>query len=135
MEVLRKHPQALVRIGRYDLDIAEAIQKSSERLEIMEKSNGRVKYGVFRQSSDPYLIIVEQKKEVCIGKEHNIEVTVSSNSKFKNQIIAERLIRETGISLDLPVPEALHLMSIHSINLFQSLQGIYAPGQEYYYTP
>lgn len=107
--MIYKPPQTLVRVGRFDNSLEEVVKNFHEKLEpIPFGLRNTVKYATFKEAEEPYLLIVSQQKDrltTSIG--YNTILTATSYSDRKNKEVAEQFEQETGISLDIKVPEQL----------------------------
>ena len=102
-------PKTLVRVGRYDGSLEEAVKRFREPLENIPVGLGNtVKYATFKEAEEPYLLMVSQQKEkVVTAAGYNVILTVTSYSDSRNQQVADQFDRETEIELSLGVPEQL----------------------------
>jgi len=104
-----RQSETLVKIGVLNDDLRDAVRKYHEELEKGKSVLGvAVQYVVFNPSDNqtPYLLIVSQSKDRSIHHQlgHNCILTVTSYSDSVNKEVATGFERETGISLDLTVP-------------------------------
>ncbi len=106
-------PQTLVRLGRFDNPLEEAVKKLSEPLTNVPLGLGNtVKYATFKEATEPYLLIVSQQKDKLLAAPgHNVILTVTSYSDSRNQQVADQFENETGIDLSIGVPEQLRRLS------------------------
>ena len=104
-----KTPQTLVRVGAFRGLLEEAIRSFSETLLPIRLGLGNtVKYGLFKEIEEPYLLIVSQQKERVLNPAgYNVILTVTSYSEKRNQEIAIQFEGETGLDLGLEVSEYL----------------------------
>ena len=111
-------PQTLVKIGRYDLSLEEAVKKFSEPSHSTPFGSGNtIKYATFKSCERPYLLMISQQKDKILHPAgYNIIVTATSYYSSINQEAVNQFQRETGIDLNIPVPNFLIKQS-YSINL------------------
>jgi len=104
-----KTPQTLVRVGRHDNALEEAIRKFKEPLINIPVGLGNtVKYATFKEAEEPYLLMVSQQKDRLVNSAgYNVILTVTSYSELRNQQVAEQFERETKMDLNVEVPEWL----------------------------
>jgi|SRR3989344_5067296 len=109
-----KTPQTLVRVGRYDNPLEEAVRKFKEPLTNIPVGLGNtIKYATFKESEEPYLLIVSQQKDKLVtAAGYNVMLTVTSYSNSRNQQVANQFERETGIDLSIDVPEQIRRQSV-----------------------
>lgn len=102
-------PQTLVRVGRFDNPLEEAVRGFGESLEPVPIGLGNtVKYATFKEATEPYLLMVSQQKERLVNSAgYNVILTVTSYSDKRNQQVAEQFEKETHIDLGIEVPEWL----------------------------
>ena len=107
-----KNPQTLVKSGRYDYPLEEAVKKFREKLEpIAEILGNTVKYATFNQSQEPYLLIVSQQKHRLVTPlGYNVLLTIASRSEQRNKEISDQFELDTGIDLCIEIPESLRRM-------------------------
>ena len=102
-------PQTLVRAGRFDSPLEEAVKKFEEPLTKVPMGLGNtVKYATFKESEESYLLMVSQQRDrqtTSFG--YNVLLTVTSYSDSRNQQVADKFENETGIDLSIDVPEPL----------------------------
>ena len=101
--------QTLVRIGRYDSSLEEAVKRFREPLTNVTVGLGNtVKYATFKEGEGSYLLMVSQQKDqlfTTLG--YNVMLTVTSYSDLRNKEIAKILETEKEMNLDLSVSERL----------------------------
>jgi hypothetical protein len=104
-----KTPQTLVRVGAFKGSLEGAIRSFSEILLPIPLGLGNtVKYGLFKESEEPYLLMVSQQREQLLTPAgYNVILTVTCYSDKRNQEVANQFEWETGLDLDLEVPEFL----------------------------
>ncbi len=104
-----KTPQTFVRVGAFRGSLEGAIRSFSEKLLPIPLGLGNtVKYGLFKETEEPYLLIVSQQKEQLLNPAgYNVILTVTSYSEKRNQEVARQFEGETGLDLGLEVPEYL----------------------------
>ena len=114
-------PQTLVRVGRFDNSLEEAVRGFGESLESIPIGLGNtIKYVIFKEATKPYLLIVsQQKKRLVSSPGYNVILTVTSYSNSRNQQVAEQFEKETHIDLDVEVPEWLKRNSVIINRSFQ----------------
>ncbi len=102
-------PQTLVRVGRFDNPLEEAVRSFGESLEPVPIGLGNtVKYATFKEAAEPYLLMVSQQKDRLVSPSgYNVILTVTSYSEQRSQQVAEQFERETEIDLNVDVPEWL----------------------------
>ncbi len=102
-------PQTLVRAGRFDNSLEEAVKKFEEPLTNVQIGLGNtVKYAVFKEAEEPYLLMISQQKDKQTSDGgYNVLLTVTSYSDSRNQQVADKFENETGIDLSINVPETL----------------------------
>lgn len=102
-------PQTLVRVGRFDSSLEEAVKGFRERLEPVPIGLGNtVKYAMFKEAEESYLLMVSQQKDRLINPAgYNVILTVTSYSDRRNQQVSEQFEKETTIGLNIEVPEWL----------------------------
>lgn len=102
-------PQTLVRVGRHNGPLEEAVRKFREPLTNVPVGLGNtIKYATFKESEEPYLLMVSQQKgKYRTAAGYNVILTVTSYSDSRNQQVADQFERETEIGLSLGVPEQL----------------------------
>jgi len=104
-----KTPRTLVKLGRYDDSLEEAVRKCSEPLtNVLVGLGSTVKYAVFKEATEPYLLMVSQQKDgIVTAPGYNVLLTVASYSDLRNQQVTTQFEKETGINLNIEVPEQL----------------------------
>lgn len=104
-----KIPQTLVRVGKYDSPLEEAIKEYSEPLiKVLVGLENPVKYATFKEIEEPYFLMVSQQKEkILVAAGYNVLLTITSYSDLRNQQVAGQFERETLIDLSMSVPEQL----------------------------
>ena len=110
-------PKTIVKIGRYDLPLKDAVRKFEEPLTLFPIGFGNtVKYRILKNNENPYLLIVSQKKEMIIDTKtgHNTILTVTSRSHKMNSDISQKFQEQTGMIFNIPVPD-------YMINIFKIL--------------
>lgn len=100
-------PQTLVKVGRYDKGLDEAVKTFQERLEHISFGLGNTIKYAFYKTINPYLLMVSQQKDLILTSGYNTMLTVTSYSHSINREVTEKFERETGISLNVGVPEYL----------------------------
>ena len=102
-------PQTLVRVGRFDNPLEEAVRGFRESLEPVPIGLGNtVKYATFKEATEPYLLMVSQQKERLVSPSgYNVILTVTSYSDKRNQQVAEQFEKETQMDLNIEFPEWL----------------------------
>ena len=86
-----KIPQTLVKVGRFDNPLEEAVRKYPEPLTNVPIELGDVvKYMLFKKIEEPFLLMVSQRKDRLVTAEYNVMLTVTSYSDSKNQQVAGR---------------------------------------------
>lgn len=102
-------PQTLVRAGRYDISLEEAVKRFREPLTSVPLGLGNtVKYATFKKAEEPYLLMVSQQKDkIVTAAGYNVMLTVTSYSDSINQLVADQFERETKIDLNIEVPEQI----------------------------
>ncbi len=107
--VTTRNAQTLVRVGRDDNPLEEAVKKFREPLTNVPLGLGNtVKYATFKEAKEPYLLMVSQQKDKLVtAAGYNVMLTITSYSGSKNQQVADQFEKETGIDLSLEVPEWL----------------------------
>ena len=123
-----KNPQTLVKVGRYDNPLEEAVRRFREPLTSVQVGLGNtIKYATFKEAEEPYLLMVsQQKNKLVTSAGYNVILTVTSYSEDRNRKIAHQFETETRISLDLEVPEQLkrHFMMMNmSFSAFEKNPG------------
>lgn len=110
--MIDKKSQTLVRVGRYDNPLEEAVKRFSEPLQPALMGLGNiVKYATFKEGADPYLLIVSQQKySLMTTTSYNTILSVTSYSEKMNQDIAKKFEDETGMNLNMYVPEPLRII-------------------------
>lgn len=105
----QKTPQTLVKVGKYDSPLEVAVRNFSEQLEHISFGLGNtVKYVMFKETEEPYLLMVSQQKDRLVTPPgYNLILTVTSYSDVRNQEIAQQFSKQTGIPLDINIPEQL----------------------------
>ncbi|MEM3074637.1 MAG: hypothetical protein QW727_01705 [Candidatus Pacearchaeota archaeon] len=109
-----KTPQTLVRVGAFKGSLEGAIRSFSEKLLPIPLGLGNtVKYGLFKETEEPYLLMVSQQKDRLVNSAgYNVILTVTSYSEQRSRQVAEQFERETEIDLNLEVPEWLKRNSV-----------------------
>jgi hypothetical protein len=104
---MNKMPRTLVRVGRYDNHLEEAVARLSVPLNKVSGGLGNtVKYFTFNRTQNPYLLMVSQQKDKILSPSgYNVMLSVTSYSDLMNHEVANRFERESGIDLDVDVPE------------------------------
>ncbi len=103
-------PITLVRVGIFNGDLGEAVKKFSEKLVYLPMGLGNTnKYSFFKECEIPYwLTVCQQKDKQDTSFGYNSHLTVTSYLNKRNKEIADKFEDETGIKLDVPVPEDLN---------------------------
>ena len=104
---IKSTPQTLTRAGRFDNPLEEAVKGFTEPLELITFGLGNtVKYAVFKEAEEPYLLMVSQQKDrLTTPAGYNVLLTITSYSDKKNKQVAEQFENETRIPLNIAVPE------------------------------
>ncbi len=104
-----KTPKILVRLGRYDNSLEEAVKKFSEPLTSVRLGLGNtVKYATFKESEESYLLMISQQKDkIVTAVGYNVILTIISYSDLRNKQVADQFERETEIDLSVDVPEQI----------------------------
>jgi|SRR3989344_4404814 len=104
-----KTPQTLVRVGRYDNPLEDAVKRFGEPLTNVPVGLGNtVKYSTFKEAQEPYLLMVSQQKDRLVTVAgYNVILIVTSYSDKRNQKVAEQFEKETQMDLSVEVPEWL----------------------------
>ena len=107
--MIKNSPQTLVRVGRYDKGLDDAVRGFRERLEPISFGLGNtVKYAFYQEGDSPYFLMVSQQLDrIVTPAGYNVILTVTSYAPSRNRDITEQFERETGISLNVTVPEQL----------------------------
>ena len=107
--MIYRTPQTLVRVGRFDSQLEEAVRKCTEPLTNVPVGLGNtVKYATFKEAEEPYLLMVSQQKDRLVNSAgYNVILTVTSYSERRSRQVSEQFERETGINLNVEVPEWL----------------------------
>lgn len=102
-------PQTLVRVGKYDNPLEEAVKRFREPLtSVLVGLGNTVKYAIFKEAEKPYLLMISQQKDKLLTSAgYNVMLTVTSYSDLRNQEVAKQFENETGIDLNIEVPELL----------------------------
>ncbi len=105
----QKTPQTLVKLGKYDSPLEVAVRNFSEQLEHISFGLGNtVKYVMFKEAEEPYLLMVSQQKDRLVTPPgYNLILTVTSYLGVRNQEIAQQFSKQTGIPLDVNTPKQL----------------------------
>jgi|SRR3989344_8576078 len=108
-----KTPQTLVRVGRYDNSLEEAVKRFTESLVSVPVGLGNtVKYAILKKSEESYLLMVSQQKDKLVTVAgYNVMLTVTSYSDSRNQQVADQFERKTGIDLGIDVPDHIRRQS------------------------
>jgi hypothetical protein len=106
---MNKVPQVLVRVGRFDNSLEDAVKKCTEPLTRARFGLGNtIKYAIFKESAEPYFLMVSQQKERIVNPMgYNVILTVASYSDSRNQQVASQFEKETGMNLGISVPDFL----------------------------
>lgn len=104
-----KIPQTLVRVGRFDNPLEDAVKSFKEPLEPVPIGLGNtVKYATFKEAEEPYLLMVSQQKDRLVTSAgYNLILTVTSYSDSRNHQVAEQFEKETHMDLSIEVPKWL----------------------------
>ena len=102
-------PETLTKIGIFDGDLESTVMKFNPKIMCMPLGSQEViKYALYEESPEPYLLMISQQKQKLssyIGNIlHNTTLTITSDSEKLNQKIYENFEQKTGISL-LDAPE------------------------------
>jgi hypothetical protein len=102
-------PRTLVRVGAFNGSLEGAVRNFSEKLLPIPLGLGNtVKYGLFKEAEESYLLMVFQQKEKLLTPAgYNVMLTVTSYSDGRNQEVARQFEGETGLELNLEVPEPI----------------------------
>lgn len=102
-------PQTLVRVGRFDNPLEEAVKGFKEHLEPVPFGLGNtVKYATFKEAEESYLLMVSQQKGRLVNPAgYNVILTITSYSEQRNQQVSKQFEDETGIPLTVDVPKRL----------------------------
>lgn len=107
--VSEKPPRTLVRAGIYAGELSEAVAESSVGLREVTFSLGNVvKYVAYDSGKEPHLTIVSQQidKKLSPGG-YNTQLSVTSFSDSRNEQVANRFERETGMNFVIGSPKGL----------------------------
>jgi hypothetical protein len=113
-----REPQTLVRAGYYPGELEEAVKNLHEKLFQAKSVLGNtVQYATFNKN-EPYLLIVSQQIQKLQNPAtgHNTLLTITSYSENTNTKAADSFEEETGITLDIPVPDWL-MANYNTLNL------------------
>ncbi len=104
-----KTPKTLVRVGRFNNPLENAVKKCAEPLTYIPLGlENTVKYALFKEAEEPYLLMVSQQKDrIITAAGYNTILTISSYSDLINQRVADKFEKETEIDLSVDVPEQL----------------------------
>lgn len=107
--VIINQPTTLVKVGIFNKDLGDAVKKFSEKLVYFPIGLGNTnKYSFFKECESPYwLTVCQQKDKQDTSFGYNSHLTVTSYSTNRNQEIADKFEDETGIKLDVSVPNGL----------------------------
>jgi len=107
--VADRTPETLVRYGRYDSSLADAVGKCHQPLvPITSELGNTIQYAFFQDGREPYLLMMSQQKDRLVGPlGYNVVLTITSYSDKTNSQVADRFERETAIKLNIRVPEEL----------------------------
>ena len=102
-------PQTLVKVGRFDNSLEDAVRKFGEQLTYIPVGLGNtVKYATFKEAEEPYLLMISQQiDKIVTAAGYNVILTITSYSDSRNQNVADQFERETGVDLSVDVPEQL----------------------------
>lgn len=102
-------PQTLVKVGRFDDSLEDAVKSFEEQLEPVPIGLGNtIKYAIFKEAEEPYLLMVSQQKERLLTPPgYNVILTVTSYSDNRNEQVAEQFEKETNMNLNIEAPEWL----------------------------
>jgi hypothetical protein len=102
-------PRTLLKVGNYGNSLEDAVKRFSVKLEYISFGLGNtVKYARFEEDIEPYLLIVSQQKHKLLTPPgYNVILTITSYSDIRNQEVAKKFSDQTGIPLDLEVPDIL----------------------------
>ena len=106
---IKKTPQTLVKVGNCKSNLEDAVKDFSEELKPVPFGlENTVKYAIFKEAKESYLLMVSQQKDKLINSAgYNTMLTISSYSDSINQQVADRFEKETGMYLSIKVPEYL----------------------------
>ena len=93
-----KQPKTLEKVGIFIRDLEEALKRFDS--DIQQIPIGIVdiyKYAVYREKPAPYFLMISQKQEIAF-EEHNISLTITSDSDELNQKIYKKFRQKTGIN-------------------------------------
>jgi len=101
-------PKTLVRLGRFDLSLEEAVKRCAIKLTKAGMLLGNtVRYATFQEHPQNYLLMVSQQIDrIVSGGGHNTMLTVTSYHPLLNNEVADRFEGETGLYLNLAVPDS-----------------------------
>lgn len=104
-----KIPETLVRVGIFNKSLEDTVKKFREPLINVKLGLGNtVKYATFNETEGPYLLMVSQQKDKLVAPlGYNVILTITSYSNLRNKELSDQFERETGINLNLEVPEQL----------------------------
>jgi len=108
-ENIERIPKTLVKVGRFDGSLEDAVEKFREPLTNVKLGLGNtIKYATFRQGEEPYLLMVSQQKDrILTPAGYNVILTVTSYLDSRNKQVADQFEKETGINLNVNVMEQL----------------------------
>ena len=101
--------KTLTRAGKFDNQLEEAVKGFTEPLTKVQVGLGNtVKYAMFKQDAEPYLLMVSQQIDRLVNSfGYNTILTLTSYSDERNKQVAEQFEKETGINLNVKIPEQL----------------------------
>ena len=97
----------LVKLGRYNLPLEEAIKGFQEPLIRLGGRDDVKKYFIHYKNKDPYFLIVSQLMMRVREEEHNIILIITSYSDLRNQEIVNQFEKQTIIDLCMKVSEEM----------------------------
>ena len=115
--------ESLVRIGVFNGFLERAVKRFSDKMLIVPTPLNNIQYASFNKLEKPYLIwISKQNNGEITFPGYNTILTITSFSYDLNIRLQNKFQRETGIKLDVEVPENLRVEYLSMMNrLFLSL--------------
>lgn len=104
---MRNKPKTLVRVGAFNEDLGDVVNKFDENIFPIPFGLGNtVKYGLFNEK-ESYLLMVSQQKEKLKFRGYNVVLSITSYSEERNKQIAREFENSTGPDLNVKVPDFL----------------------------